>query len=71
VSVEVARLELDLTVKLATPLLVFCGEEVRSVVELPAVRLKLTENVPAVARFLLASTMLTVPIEVDEPSDTM
>ena len=53
----------------AVPLLVVCGDAVRSVVELPAVRLKLTEKLPCGARLLKLSTMLTVAADVDPPSE--
>lgn len=70
VSVPNVALDADLTVKLATPLLVDCGEDVRSVVTAvpPLVRENDTEKVPAVARLPLRSTMLTVEIEIEEPS---
>ena len=62
----------DLTVNVATPLLVFCGDAVSSVVlAVPVVLLKPTENEPWFARFLFASVRLTVALEVDEPSFAM
>jgi hypothetical protein len=60
----------DLTVKFTTPPLVFCGDVVDWVVLLP-VPLKATERPLVVARLLFASTVLTVPTDVDEASDTM
>src|SRR5712692_10054222 len=57
VSVETTAAELERTENCVIPLLVFCGDDVRSVVELPAVRAKLTEKFPAVARLLLLSTI--------------
>ena len=66
----------DFTVKFAVPLVVFCGDAVCCVVTGPVGLLpefddsnaKLIEKVPAVTRFFFASTMLAVPMDVDEPS---
>ena len=60
----------DFTLKVATPLVVLCGDVVRSVV-LPPVPLKLTETPLVVERLFFASTVLTVARDVDDPSDTM
>lgn len=69
VSVPFAVVLVDLTVNCAMPPLVVCGDAVRRSVFEPVVRLKLTEVPVEVARLFRASTVLTVPTEVDEPSE--
>jgi hypothetical protein len=58
-----------LTEKVAMPLLVFCGVVVSIVVfAVPVDFVKPTEKVPAGERLFWLSTMLTVAIDVEEPS---
>jgi hypothetical protein len=71
--VSVPVVVVDLTVKVALPLVVVCGDDVRSVVfaapaGLVLRRLNETENDPLFVAFLFASTMLAVAVEVEEPS---
>src|SRR5438105_10697751 len=54
--------------KVAMPLLVFWGELVVSVVEVPLTRLKLTEYVPLFVGLPFASVTVTRPDEVEAPS---
>ena len=75
VSDPVVPLDVDRTVKLATPLLVFCGDDVRSVVAPVPTGVDVLENdtekVPAVARLPCKSIMLTVASEIEDPLPTM
>ena len=61
----------DFTTKYAMPALVDCGLAVSWVVVEPAVRERLTENVPLVTVLLFTSLAVTAAVDVEAPSDTI
>jgi len=71
VYVSVPTVVVDRTVKLAEPLVVFCGEDVTRVVEVPLDLEKLIENVPEFVALPFASTTFAVALDVEEPSFLM